>query len=115
MTPTHSLYLSLSLTYSRTLLLNHVIAHPPTQPLTHLPSHLLTSPIHPLTDLTTQPLNHLLRLTVIATGCWRLESISLRDCTGITDTGVGKLVKACDRLQVSRRAGGRAGSSAGGS
>lgn len=33
-------------------------------------------------------------------GCWTLKKLCLQNCTGITDTGVGKLAKCCAKLEV---------------
>jgi hypothetical protein len=50
-------------------------------------------------DFSYCPLLDDIALTVIASGNWHLEKLILRGCTGITDTGVGKVAKASDRLR----------------
>lgn len=39
-------------------------------------------------------------LTVLAAGTWALHSLYLQECSGISDTGVSKLAKACPALEI---------------
>lgn len=43
-------------------------------------------------------------LSTVAGGCFNLINLLLRGCSSITDTGIGRVVKACSKLKVGSHA-----------